>query len=266
VTARELTWSEFASLDGRNLRTPRFVRRSGLPLEVVAAVANAIGTRARELLEPELRVDVFLPVALDAFQWEALCLDALVYAARGESRWGAIVVGADDARRIVRHAFGERAISCEPLSELESRVIDRFVVALASALEPFFGRAEIARSDRIVPCASFVEVRFGAPLDAVIGLGVARDPERPVGPRLAPVALEGCPLECSARLGTVKIAALDLMALGIGDVLRLSSQGPSSATLNVGSNPIASGEGGVVGDLLAFMVCDVQSGTVECPR
>lgn len=265
IIVRELAWNPPSRFAGCEFRTVQFVRRSGLPLAAVVAVANAIGARTRELLEPQLQVDVLPPVALDIAQWDALCAGALVYAVRGERGEGALIIGAGDAERIARHAFGETALPSEALSEFELCVLDRFALALAGALDPLFGCARIEHG-QVSPCTSFVEVRFGAPLNAAVGIAVARDPGRPPGPKLAAAALEGCLLDCSARLEVPPIAAMKLITLGIGDVLRLSCQGGPAATLNVGECPIATGEGGVVGDLLAFMVRDIQSGTVECPR
>ena len=266
MSLRELDWNPPQPFAGCELRTARFIRKSAVPLARAAAAAGEIAVRARELLELALPVEIFPPVGLEPSQWNALCEDALLYRVCGERAEGALLLGLRDAELVARHAFGETASCGEGLSELESRVVDRFVMQLAGALDPLFGRARIECGGRSAPCASFVEVRLGAPLGAAIGLGIACDPKSPPGPKLAPAALDGCVLECSARLEAATIQAMKLITLGIGDVLQLSSQGGPAATLNVDLNPIATGEGGIVGDLLAFMVHDVQSGMVGCPR
>ena len=103
-------------------------------------------------------------------------------------------------------------------------------------------------------------MRIGPPLGVSLGIGIAREPPSELGPRLRPEVLEGCTVECSARLGVVTLAARSLVDLRVGDLLPLDAKVAPCATLNVGAHLVASGEGGVFGDRTAFMVRDAAPG------
>ena len=258
MTVRTLAWTQ----DG----CARFVRPCSLPLETLAAVAAELATRIGRLFEPPPpRVDFFAPVEVDAQRWDALSAGARTYRIAGEKRSCALLVGAADARAIAGEACGERvrASARDAISRIELRVLDRFVDEVVPALESLCGRSQLEPVGRRFAPVSFVQLRVrAASCSFSLGLGFDADPEPAQGPTLAPSSLERCPLDCWARLGTATVDFLTLASLSVGTVLRLDAKVGPSATLNLGPNPIASGEGGVLGARAAFLVHDVYPGAL----
>jgi flagellar motor switch/type III secretory pathway protein FliN len=261
MITRDLVWDRQRGLNAR-IREASFARRCTLPLETVAAAANAIGARLRKLFDCELGVAVLPAVALEDGIWDAICAEARVYPITGGRRDVALVIAADDARRIALRAVGESCDFGSGLSPLETRIVERFVAELVPALDTLCGDARLAPKKRLRP-ATYAEVRIAAPLEIALGIGVAAEPPPVIGRALPPGALSECYLECSARLGTATLDIFTLSTLAIGDVLRLDAKVGPSATLNLDGNPIAAGEGGVLGGRSAFMVHDVYSGATS---
>jgi len=260
VTVLDLVWSPPGS--GR-VRTAAFARRSRLEFQAVAATARALAETTSRLIAAGAQVDAFPPVALDEAQWRALCASAVLYGFRGERLDATLAIERADARRLAARAFGEElagAPESDRLSRLEMRVLDRFLAEICSALEPLCGPVRLEAGLPGTSCEAYVEMRIGAPLGVSLGLGIAREPAPLPGPRLRPEVLEGCKVECSARLGVVTLAAGALVDLCVGDLLPLDTKVAPSATLNVGAHPVAAGEGGILGDRTAFLVRDVTSG------
>ena len=96
-------------------------------------------------------------------------------------------------------------------------------------------------------------MRFGAPLGGSLGIALSDQP-RNAGPTLHADALDGCPIECRVQLGAANVDIFTVAALAVGDIVRLETKVGGSATLNLGPDPIAAGEGGVLGDRTAFKV------------
>ena len=105
----------------------------------------------------------------------------------------------------------------------------------------------------------YCELCLGAPLDTRVGIVLHREPEH-AGPTLLPAALDDCPIECGVRLGAAHVDIFTIAGLAIGDVIRLEAKVGGCATLNLGPDPIAAGEGGVLGDRTAFKVHQVLFG------
>ena len=242
------------------IRSLEYVRRSRFPLQLAATLGEALGERVREILDPSARFEVFAPVAIDRSQWIALLEAARAYSFEGDAVCGAFVVTDADAGRIAAAAFAERERSEETLSALEARIIDRFIANLSAALNAVFSGLRLVENATVPPCTTYVELRFRAPFEAGIGIGFSREPPPAVdaGARLELRHLGGCPLECSARIGSATFDARRMVALRVGDVVWLPKVA-AKATLNVGDQVIATGEGGVVGDRHAFLVREVSS-------
>jgi flagellar motor switch/type III secretory pathway protein FliN len=250
VIVRDLCWVS----DEREprLRRPQFERRVPFPIEAAVGLARVIEMRASEMFAGAPAVDVFPPVLLDERVWQRLCDDAYVF----EIGRATLVIPLRTASRVARVAFGEAEQSREEtLSTLELRVVERFARELADCLRSFAGDGEtvVARTLQPQPRAAYCELRFGAPLDAGIGIAISEAPQEP-GPRLAPAALDCCPIECAVRFGIAGADIFTIAALRPGDILRLDSKVGSFATLNVGPDPIAKGEGGVLDGRSAFRV------------
>ncbi|MBV8600171.1 MAG: FliM/FliN family flagellar motor switch protein [Candidatus Eremiobacteraeota bacterium] len=256
MTIRRIAWDAVGGM--------RFVRPCTLPLEALAEIAATLSQRLRRLFEPAPTVDFFPPVALESQTWEALCENACLYPLEGARRACIVVLSVKDARALVGRACGEHRLTVETpvISRVERRVLDRFVEELVPTLEPLCGRSQLARTSRATVPAAFVQMRVGGEAGSFsFGLGFDEDPEPPTGPTLDAAALEGCPLDCSALLGTATVEIAEFAALSLGAVLRLDTKVGPSATLKLGPNPIASGEGGVLGARAAFLVHDVHPGT-----
>ncbi|MGH7716538.1 MAG: FliM/FliN family flagellar motor C-terminal domain-containing protein, partial [Vulcanimicrobiaceae bacterium] len=103
------------------------------------------------------------------------------------------------------------------------------------------------------PRQAYCELRFGMPLDMVIGLALC-EKHPPAGPTISADALAECPLECSVQFPIAAFNIFTIADLTPGDVIPLRTKVGPYATLNVGRDPIAAGEGGVLGDNTAFKV------------
>lgn len=240
MTVRDLAWTRDA-LDGR-LRVPRFVRRSVLAMEDVAAVANAMGA-----------IGIVPPIELGEGDWARLREGRRCYNVRGDLRDAILVVEEEMACRLVAAAFGEETAE-RSLSSFESRVLERCIAQLAAGLGSLCGNVRVAiEGENIAPSAYF-ELRLGPPADATLGIaaGAPRQPaERAF---LHAELLEECPIECWVRLGSGNVDIFTFAGLAVGDVVPLETKVGAFATLNLGAETIAAGEGGIFGDRTAFKV------------
>ena len=242
MIVRDLVWP--ADLRDGRIRTPSFVRRSSLAVEYLAAMARAAEQCVARVLGVMPRVDVFPPVVLEDDRWTRVCEDAFVL----ESGTATIVIARRDAKRVVAFAFGETVETESCLSALEMRVFERFVEDMASELGVVCSDSRAQRSPRL-----YCELRLREPLGVTIGVAVC-EPQGVPGPRLAPNALDACPIECTVHLGVATADIFTIADLAVGNVVRLETKVGPSATLNLGPDPIAAGEGGVLGERCAFRV------------
>lgn len=252
MTVRDVRW--VSDPDDERIRVLQFAPRVSLRVEDIAAIANTMAQKIAELLNAPVRADVFPPVAVELEVWQSLCHEAFVYEICGEGADATLLCTRDVGRRITAHVFGEAEGSSGRLSALELRVLDRFMGELAGGLGPICTRTERAKSRSI-----YCELRLREPLEATVGIATC-EPAPKVGPSLSERALEDCPLECSVHLGVGAVDIFTIAGLGIGDIVPLDAKVGESATLNLGQNVIAAGEGGVLGDRSAFRVHHIRSG------
>jgi flagellar motor switch protein FliM len=91
-------------------------------------------------------------------------------------------------------------------------------------------------------------------------MGIAlREKGSKMGPTIPPDVLADCPVECSVQLDIAAFDIFTIAGLTPGDVLPMGTKVGPYATLNVGRDPIAAGEGGVLGDRTAFKVYELIS-------
>lgn len=251
MTVRELAWAPHA-LD-LSLRVPRFVRRSLLALEDVAAVANAMAANLSSCFESPVAVTIVPPVELAADDWERLRKGHRCYNVAGQLRDATLVVNERTARRFVAAAFGEETAE-DSLSPFESRVLERCIAQLAGSLRSLCGDARASAEDASGSRSVYFELRLGTPADAT--LGIALGPLQQVAERafLHAEILEDCPIECWVRLGTGNVDIFTFAGLAVGDIVPLVTKVGAFATLNLGAETIAAGEGGILGDRAAFKV------------
>jgi len=254
MIVRELIWTPDPA--SPRVRCARFERRVPFELRLVATIARALESCARNLFHEAVTVDAFAPVHVDDATWARLCNGNLIFEMSAAAVDLSIVVSPDAAGRIVSYAFGENPAGREQLlSAMELRVLDRFIAELAGELKPIRGAHDDAAVRVASPgCrAAYCELRISPPLGVVIGIAANEKPSR-IGQKIASEDLEDCPIECSVRLDIAGVDIFTLARLMPGDVLPLETKVAPYATLNVGRDPIAAGEGGVLGDRSAFKV------------
>lgn len=255
MIVRDLAWRS----DPRDcrLRIPSFTERVPFDLGLATSIACAVEARVAELLDTPIPVDVFPPSRMEEQVWMRICDGGLAYELSAACGALTFVVSRQDALKIAACAFGEITVthSERMLSSIEVRVFERFIAELTSGLSGVLGPCSgpAVRASSPAPRHAYCEFRFGEPLDVV--LGVALLEKRPhVGPMISAEMLAECPLECSVRF---RVAAFDIFTIADltpGDVVPLPTKVGPYATLNVGRDPIAAGEGGVLGDHTAFKV------------
>lgn len=242
------------------VRRARFVRRPSLPLDAACVVANGIREALRTLLGESCTVTLGEPAAVDPAGWRTLIRDALAFATPGRATDVVFVVPRRDARRLLQAAFGEApAPHDDGWSALESGAIERIVARCAGACDVLCaerrGPTRAIDPASLAPCVAFFDVRVGAPIVLTLGVGIARDvPEPAPGPTLAPAVLGPVTLDVRVVLGHGALAPPRLLALRIGDTVRLGTKVAGNGELNVAGQRIAIGTGGVVAGHAAFAV------------
>lgn len=248
MNVRELVWAPDSSA--------RFERRVPFDLRLIAAIAHAVESCASDLFGESIAIDAFPPVHLEAAMWARLCDDNLVFEMTAAAGDLSIVISPKAARRIVGCAFGESPPHHEQkLSRMETRVFERFVAELTDRLKPIRGSCNdaVARAKSPAERRAYCELRIPPPLDVVIGVA-ANEKAPQIGPMIAAEDLEDCPIECSVQLAVAVFNIFTIAGLKPGDVVPLGTKVGPYATLNAGPDPIAAGEGGVLGDRSAFKV------------
>jgi len=258
VIVRELEWRSDSG--DKRMRYPRFERRVPFDLRFAMAIARAVEARISDVFATPIAVEVFPPVRLEESVWLRLCDGNSVFDMGADAGDLSLVLSCNAARNIVGGAFGEdapapgdRLFSC-----VETRVLERFVAELADGLQQVRGSCKNPPARAHAPAfrSAYCELRFAAPLSAVIGVAFSEKAPQ-IGPAIAAEVLEDCPIECSVRLGVAALNIFTIAGLTAGDVIPLETKVGLDATLNVGPDPIAAGEGGVLGDRSAFKVRDL---------
>ena len=239
---------------------PRFEPATNVRISAVCAVANTVSEHLSRLLDRELNIDVFEPVIVPLGSHPALFANARVFLAHCRRSDLLVVFRERDARRIAACAFGEGAKNrdgCE-LSEIEEQVIERIGHELAPLCAPLCGEmTSFAPANGPIEryeCATYFELRLGAPIDAVIGIGLSRDPATPSEQKVAPSALWPVPLAVTARLAWTRVPASRIARLSLGSVLKFDTALDEPASLLIGDVEIARGECGVARGMMAFSV------------
>ena len=185
-----------------------------------------------------------------------------------------LVLPQADARRLVRHAFGEddSPVAEGACSALELHALERIAARCAQACEPLgggvggplgagAGEVRAVRARDVPPCAAYVDLRVRAPVPLTLGIGIVRPLPAPApAGGLGPRALDELALEARAVFAEGTIGAAAFVKLQPGDVVRLDSQVASPACLKIGGQRLATGIAGVVASRTAFLVHDVATG------
>lgn len=247
-----------ASLRFGRDRRARFEPSTNVRLATVCAVANVARDQLSRMLDHELIVDVFEPVVVPLEAQPALFSKALVFLAQGRRNNLLVVMRERDARRIASFAFREESAGGSALSLTEERVLERIAREIAVTAAPLCGELSAfsragSSADRY-ECATYFELRFGSPVDAVIGLALAKDPAHPTEACVAPAALANVAIEARAVLARSTLTAGELAALQIGSVVPLETSLDEAATLSVGGTVVARGRCGIRNRRYAFSV------------
>jgi flagellar motor switch/type III secretory pathway protein FliN len=239
---------------------PGFEPATNVRLETVCSVANAVREHLSRLLGREVSIDVFEPTFVPLGSQPALFSKARVFLAHAHRCDLLVVLRERDARRLTACAFREEleTIGERELSALEEQVLERLGRELAGLCAPLCGEVTSygpanGPVDRY-ECATYFELRLGSPVDAVIGLGLSKDPAPPSGLKVAPADLAAVEVEVVARVARTRMPARSLAALRVGSVVRFDTALEEPASLRVGHVTVAKGTCGVRRDRLAFNV------------
>jgi hypothetical protein len=237
------------SAAGRLVRHPVFVRRSTLPLGAMCLVANSVREQLGSLLARELEVELTEPAFPDESARRVLFHEAHVVRVRGRVADAFVTIRAADARRLVALAFAETERSeREPLSEIETRTLERLLNAVVQQSAPLCGavggsgpeRAERAAAET----ASYFEVRTSGTVRCAIGFGLTLDPAEEISGRLGLDALLDVALpvrvDCEAGAWTLGRIA----SLRAGATLPLEDAFDRLGRLRAGSVVLATGSCG----------------------
>jgi hypothetical protein len=252
---RYLSFSRASHRAGvKRIRQACFEDRSMLPVHAACVVANAARDALAALLASEVRLRLFEPAIPSAHAWQAIARDAYAYGVRGASGDAAIVVRAKDAASLVAAAFGEASGTGRELSGLERTVLDRAVRAIATACAPVVGMPEsVTRIPELRGFVTFFELAIERPVEARVGIALARDPEPARSGELPAEALAGVELELAVRVEGEALCARELN-LEPGCVVRLGRWPALSGKLLLAGSTLAHGECGVQGNRFALMI------------
>ena len=240
----------------RAVRPARFEARPALPLSAACLVGNAVREHLGRLLDCTLSVDLFEPVAPAPPAWSALFDGAVRYRVVGSLGELQLVFRAYDARRFVAAAFREvERAEHDPLSAIEARVLERTACELAPLCAPLCGEVRsVTAATGPGRCESYFELRVGAPVGAVLGLAIARDPAERPGRGLRPEDLHDVPLTVRAEFARGSVRLEVLAGLEIGAVVPMETKVGSLAALKIADVTVARGECGIRAGRSAFTV------------
>jgi flagellar motor switch/type III secretory pathway protein FliN len=235
--------------DGRFVRDTQFERVTDLQLSTVCQAANHARDRLSSLFGRELILDVFAPVLLQHGTGDVI-FDGLYYVAAGGLCDAYIVFRQGDGQRLAAGAFGEASPDeTHPLSALEERALERIANEVAELCTPLCGEIRSLRRgdrDRDPPAAvTYFEWRIAAPVGAVIGIGLSRDPGPALGAAIDRSALLGIAVEVQAEFGEARIDALEVARWCVGATVRLDTKIGAPTVLRIGSLEIARGDCGI---------------------
>jgi hypothetical protein len=236
--------------DGRLVRERRFEPVTDLQLSTVCQAANAARDRLSRLLGRELTIDVFEPVLLREEMGGVIFGDGVFFVAEGTQCDAYVVFRERDGHRLAAAAFGEEdGGGGGAFSVLEERALTRIADELARLCGPFTG--DVGRLRRSSPeaaapaCVTYFELRVGAPIDAVIGIGLSKDPGLAFGSVIDRSMLAGLKLAVRAEFAQARIDAMEVARWTVGTTVVLDTKIGAPATLRVGDVVVAVGECGV---------------------
>jgi hypothetical protein len=231
--------------DGRLVREAQFERVSDLQLSTVCLAANRARDQLSQLLGRELTLDVFAPALVRSGTDHLLFSYGAFYVARGTICDVAVVFRNRDGRRLAASAFGEDCGPDEgPLSALEERALKRIAEELIPLCTPFCGElGSLARGD----------------VDAVIGIGLSRDPGPAFGATIERTMLAGIPLEVRAEFAEAWIDAKAVAAWTVGTTVKLDTKIGAPTKLKTGGIVIAVGDCGVRAQANAVSITSTQA-------
>jgi hypothetical protein len=244
---------------GRPVRRPAFVRRSTLPLGAMCVVANSVREQLGTLLARELEVDLTEATIPDAHARRLLFHEAHVVRVRGRVADAFVAIRAADARRLVALAFAEAERSDrEPLSEIETRTLDRLLGAVVQQSAPLcgaIGGSAPERAERAVEeTAAYFEVRTSGSLRCAIGFGLTVDPAEEVAGRISLEDLLDVSLElrvdCEAGARTLG----EIASLRPGMTVPVASSFERLGRVRAGSTLLATGACGASGGRAALRI------------
>ncbi|MHB8463160.1 MAG: FliM/FliN family flagellar motor switch protein [Vulcanimicrobiaceae bacterium] len=227
------------------VRSARFQARAHLPLPAATLVANAMREKLVELLRTEVILRLGEPCVPPLQAWPTLLADARMLSVHGSSGDAVLIVRGSDARAWIGATFGGDIASADGLSPLETRVLDRLMVALAGTLAPIVGpryTTQMICAAGNEQYAAYFELLLQAPLEAGIGVAIPRDPPPPVVGCLQAWALDSVELEVVAELRCREQSAGQLAGLAVGDVLRIDDM---TASLKTQGTVLGHGECGI---------------------
>jgi hypothetical protein len=250
--------------DGRLVREAQFERVSDLQLSTVCLAANRARDQLSQLLGRELTLDVFAPALVRSGTDHLLFSYGAFYVARGTICDVAVVFRNRDGRRLAASAFGEDCGPDEgPLSALEERALKRIAEELIPLCTPFCGElGSLARGDVDAEppnCATYFELRIAPPVDAVIGIGLSRDPGPAFGATIERTMLAGIPLEVRAEFAEAWIDAKAVAAWTVGTTVKLDTKIGAPTKLKTGGIVIAVGDCGVRAQANAVSITSTQA-------
>jgi flagellar motor switch protein FliM len=247
--------------DGRSIRRPTFAPRSTLPLAAACAIANGVRERLRSMLAAEVDVALIEPTAPNTDARRTLFARAHVTRIAGARTDGYVMVRPVDARRLVAGAFREpERTDVMPLSEIESRVLERVVGAIVPLFASICG--PIAAVTRETPeramreCCTYFEARVSGALQAAIGFALTSEPPEEVRAAVGLDELGDVALEVRVELGRGRVRLPAIATLRAGSVIPLETGLDDPGVLTVGGFGVALGTCGVRDGRCAFSVTE----------
>jgi hypothetical protein len=241
----------------RTVRNGLFEDRSLLPVSAACVVANGVRETLGKLLGTPASVRLFEPSVPKTDGWKAIGNDAQIYGIRGSHADGAIVVRTADAALLAGAAFGEAGYEAPALSDIERIVLARLVDALAAQLAAVCGTS--TEAPRVIATlagfSTYFEVQIVDPVQARIGIALAREPVEQQHPTLGLDDLRGVELDVAVRLHCGDVEAATLATLNVGSVIPLGNGTRATDGIAcLAGRPLGRGECGVLGGRYALSI------------
>ncbi|MDP9110477.1 MAG: FliM/FliN family flagellar motor C-terminal domain-containing protein [Candidatus Eremiobacteraeota bacterium] len=246
----------------RRVRETRFDVRSLLPLNAACLVANSVREGLATLYGSPVHLRLLEPALPTGDAWAVVARDAFVYSIKGSRNGAAIVIRPQDAVALAAHAFGEAESEARPLSVMETRVLERAVLAIANACAAVCGAYGDSPALEAIGVldgfATYFELQTERPVRARIGIALSRDPQ--------PVAQAGVRLEdlldldveLAVRIEGSDVPAGDLAMLEPGALVPITKERALCGTVFLAGRPLASGECGVRDGRFALAIVHPQ--------